>query len=819
MTVRVGEQLAQYKLIRLLGRGGFAEVYLGEHRHLKSLAAIKVLQASLNDEETEGFLREARTLAALRHPHIVRILDFAVEQGTPFLAMEYAQGGTLRQQHPRESTIPLATVVSYVNQVADALQYAHDARFIHRDVKPENMLLNQHGAVLLGDFGIALMLQTSHIQSVQEVIGSISYMAPEQLQGQPQRASDQYALAVVVYEWLSGDCPFHGSFSEIASQHLLVLPPSLRAQVPTIPPGVEDVLIKALAKDPKERFASVQAFATALSQAATGAATQIPLDNIIPTTDLQAIQAYEGAKTELAAPSSLPPPDQVSSALITPTTLPPSSDTDNLPDASTLLPILPSPARRFVKGQGKRLPWTRLALATLALLIIIGGSIALRYTVTKYQIAEKYANATSSANAQSSAIYNSEATFIATLTDSPTANISASATANARINTLATADALAATNSSMFGLNAQHTNFNPREHILSTANIAHLQLKWMLPLIGSNHVGYTSPVVINGVMYVCAFDKTLYAFDSTIGTFLWSASTETTPPGGFGSIDASPAIVNGIVYVGSLDGNLYAFDATTGKMLWKVRAGNTIYTSPTVANGMVFVASQDNNLHAFDAKTGKIVWAAPAGSPPPPGLVPSYASPAVDNGVVYFGSWDANLYAFDARTGKNLWMSPTRTNIESTPTVANGMVYIGDWTGDLYAFDAGSGTQLWHTLLGSEPILSSPAVANGLVYANSEDGRLFAFDAFTGAAAPLWNVPFTTLPKNFVKTSTPTIANGVIYFTPLDGHLYALNAKTGAQLWSYPVGNRTISTPEVINGVIYVGSDTGLYAFHLPGVS
>ena len=266
MNDRVGQQLGNYRLIQLLGRGNFAEVYLGQHIHLHTLAAIKVLHGQLAGNDLETFLTEARTIARLRHPHIVQILDFGVEHTLPFLVMDYASNGNLRQRHPKGIPLPLATVVSYVNQVAEALQYAHEQRLIHRDIKPENMLVGRNNEVLLSDFGIATVVHNSHSQQIQDTAGTIAYMAPEQIQAHPGPGSDQYALGVVVYEWLSGDRPFHGSLLEIATKHTLVPPPSLCEKAPTLPSAVEHVVLKALAKDPRQRFASVQTFALALEE-------------------------------------------------------------------------------------------------------------------------------------------------------------------------------------------------------------------------------------------------------------------------------------------------------------------------------------------------------------------------------------------------------------------------------------------------------------------------------------------------------------------------------------------------------------------------
>ncbi len=279
MTDYIDRQLGNYRLLRLLGHGGFADVYLGEHIHLKTLAAIKMLHTQLTNDDVEKFRTEARTIASLDHPNIVRVLDFGIEHLTPFLVMHYAPYGTLRQHHPRGVRLPLSTIVSYVKQVADALYYAHQRKLIHRDVKPENMLLGRNNEVLLSDFGFVVIAQSSWSEST-EMAGTIPYMAPEQLQGKPRPASDLYALAVVVYEWMCGERPFNGTPMEIATQHMLSAPPSLCARSSTIPSSVEEVVMIALAKDPQQRFSSVKAFAYALEQAcldAPSSGTTLPL--------------------------------------------------------------------------------------------------------------------------------------------------------------------------------------------------------------------------------------------------------------------------------------------------------------------------------------------------------------------------------------------------------------------------------------------------------------------------------------------------------------------------------------------------------------
>lgn len=263
-------QLDKYCLIRQLGQSSTSEVYLGEHPQSHVPVAIKVLRGRFPRKDLEKFLDQARVLAHLENPHIVRVLDFGIEDSRPFLVMNYAPNGTLRQRHPRGIRLPLETIVFYVKQIASALQYVHDRKLIHRDIKPHNMLLGPYDEILLSDFGIAV---TSHsidmnLPGMPDFEGTVLYAAPEQLQGKPRRSSDQYALGVVVYEWLSAELPFSGSFYEVARQHLFDPPPSLRQEKGVdIVSAVEEVVLKALAKDPRERFDNVWEFAEALEWA------------------------------------------------------------------------------------------------------------------------------------------------------------------------------------------------------------------------------------------------------------------------------------------------------------------------------------------------------------------------------------------------------------------------------------------------------------------------------------------------------------------------------------------------------------------------
>ncbi|GCE22853.1 serine/threonine-protein kinase [Dictyobacter kobayashii] len=265
-----GKQLGNYYIQDLLGEGGFAQVYRGEHIYLQKTAAIKVLLTYLSEKDLERFLREAQLIAHLHHPQMVRVQEFGIDEETqtPFLVMTYAPNGTLRTRHPKGSRVPLEAVVAYVRQMASALQYAHEQKLIHRDVKPENMLIGRNNEILLSDFGIATVDRSTISRSGNEVAGTVSYMAPEQIHGHPRPASDQYALGIVAYEWLCGEHPFKADhLMQMVAQHLTAEPPPLSQKLPIISPHIEQVIMQTLAKEAAQRYPSISEFATALEDA------------------------------------------------------------------------------------------------------------------------------------------------------------------------------------------------------------------------------------------------------------------------------------------------------------------------------------------------------------------------------------------------------------------------------------------------------------------------------------------------------------------------------------------------------------------------
>jgi serine/threonine protein kinase len=374
MTNLVDQRLGNYRLLRLIGQGGFADVYLGEHLHLGTRAAIKVLQMRVGGADVAQFRTEARTIATLVHPHIVRVLDFGVEQDIPFFVMDYAPGGSVRQHYPKGARLPIASIVAYTKQMATALQYAHDQHFIHRDVKPENMLLLNENTLLLSDFGLVTVAHGSSSHSMQDVAGTAAYIAPEQIQGKALPASDQYALGAVVYEWLSGELPFQGSAMEIYSQHLYAPPPSIREKVPAISPTAEKIVQTALAKDPSQRFARIEDFAIALEQAyQTAQRDRLTIAMIQPNPIQPALiqPAFNLPVTPKAVEVVSQPlylPGHTSSQFLSPLPLPSYEAT-----ASHLPPFYPSASK--VKRGISDLGLLNTVLIALTLVVIMGSTV------------------------------------------------------------------------------------------------------------------------------------------------------------------------------------------------------------------------------------------------------------------------------------------------------------------------------------------------------------------------------------------------------------------------------------------------------------
>ncbi|ERL65580.1 Stk1 family PASTA domain-containing Ser/Thr kinase [Schleiferilactobacillus shenzhenensis] len=258
----------RYRIKNLLGEGGMANVYLAHDEILDRDVAVKVLRLDLrNDQETQRrFQREAKATSELNHPNIVSILDVGEENGMQYIVMEYVKGEDLKKYIVKHFPIPYQRVVDMMEQILSAVAHAHAHGIIHRDLKPQNILVDEEGNVKITDFGIAVILSDNSITQTNSLLGSVHYLSPEQARGHmATKQSDIYSLGIILYEMLTGSVPFEGeSAVSIAIKHFQNEMPSVRDYDPRVPQALENVILKATAKDPSQRYATVVDMATDL---------------------------------------------------------------------------------------------------------------------------------------------------------------------------------------------------------------------------------------------------------------------------------------------------------------------------------------------------------------------------------------------------------------------------------------------------------------------------------------------------------------------------------------------------------------------------
>ena len=302
----------RYQIIRKLGSGGMANVYLADDQELGRRVAIKILddRHARDDQFVERFRREAQNAAGLSHPNIVSVYDRGEAEGTYYIAMEYVEGRTLKELIVARGPSPLGIAIDYTRQILSALRFAHRNGIVHRDIKPHNVIVDGEGRVKVMDFGIARAGAASQMTEAGSIIGTAQYLSPEQARGAPvDQTSDLYSTGIVLYELLTGTVPFNGETPvEIAMKHLSQVPAAPSTHRPEIPRDLDYVALRALAKDPADRYHSAEEMDSDLERIARGigvsAETAEAATTVLSRTDVGEAATTVGAPPRPTRPAA-----------------------------------------------------------------------------------------------------------------------------------------------------------------------------------------------------------------------------------------------------------------------------------------------------------------------------------------------------------------------------------------------------------------------------------------------------------------------------------------------------------------------------------
>lgn len=274
MTTVIGTKLnGRYRIEDEIGSGGMSTVYLGFDETLERAVAVKIMHSDISREprQLERFRREARTVAQLSHPHVVMVIDAGEDQGRPYIVFAHVRGETLKDRIRREGALPIGEAVAYAIEIGRALEAAHEQGLVHRDVKPQNVLIDEEGRAKVTDFGIALGLEGEQLTAAGRVVGTTDYVSPEQAMGQEVTGqSDVYSLGIVLYEMLTGEVPFKGeSGVSVAMKHVREGLPDVQRRRPEISAALAAVVERATAKELVNRYTSMSDLVRDLEQALT----------------------------------------------------------------------------------------------------------------------------------------------------------------------------------------------------------------------------------------------------------------------------------------------------------------------------------------------------------------------------------------------------------------------------------------------------------------------------------------------------------------------------------------------------------------------
>jgi len=725
-----GSVIAGYRLEKKIGSGGMAMVFLARDRRLHRWVALKVLPPALTWDESvrQRFIQESQAAAAVDDPHIIPVYDAGEVQGVLFIAMRYVAGGDVRHLLARERQIPPDRAAAIVSAVASALDSAHAAGLVHRDVKPANILLDTRPGrpdhVYLSDFGLSKGAFAAPLVNTRsgQFVGTPDYTAPEQIQGHPVTGrTDQYGLACTAFELLCGEPVYpRGLGVAIIHAHLSEPVPSLRSRRPGLPAAADAVLARALAKDPAARYASCEEFAAALRQGLG-----------LPATESAPPPATAAPATPAAVPACPVPasPAPASPAGIVPA---PASPGGIIPAPVTEAPatVTGSPAANREPARSARAPVTEPGRVPAANQAGAAGTLPPGHQVSRRGLLVAGLAAAPVVAAGAGAVAWT-ALRGSGHGSRPSGGSGHEVRWQARVPSVAgpilSADRDLVVIASGGG------------YLVRTLSASNGQVSWIATMRGGTIGGME---VTSSAVYVGLDPHTprpFRALNPRDGSALWTAPFTTL---------LGLATTPGYVYFGT--GKLSSLSSRDGSQRWDVPV--LVMSNPVSHGGSLYALVADHPrppsaLRAIRAVDGTQLWESPG---------PDTALMATDGSVICAielpgASQPGRLWAWRASDGQRLWVSPRHQSFGGLPVVLGGVIYAVRDDSTMIAFRPADRIQLW-----SRPVDAqiTPAASNPVIYAGNPSGGLLALRAADGRL--LWK-------SGSRFTAGPVVAAGSVY--------------------------------------------------------
>jgi outer membrane protein assembly factor BamB len=746
--------VGEYRLHARLGAGGMGRVYLGYSLAGRAVA-VKIVHRELARDPAfaSRFRQEVAAAQAVSGAYTAPVVAVGLDDDPPWLATAFVPGPSLAGALTAGGRWAQPAVWKLAAGLVEALRAIHGANLVHRDLKPENVVLAADGPRVI-DFGISRALDSTSMTTTGTVIGTPSFMSPEQAQGAPMGSpSDVFSLGCVLAFAATGASPFgHGDPATVLYR-IVHVPPVLDG----VPGGLREFVAGCLAKRPEDR--------PPLERLAHVITAELPPD-------------------VAGSPASFWPPDVASA-------------------------IRSFQAGLEASGAGGGAAALRAGGTGVAGAngMATGGHRTADREATRTAATRRSGTGRTGRHAASS--LRTEVVRAGRLSTIPADTEIATGTGDkpvprrgfrvpdpadlSRRQILTGVAGMSAVGLATIGWELSHEGAPRRAGTQQhagrvTTSPARQKPRQPGTRIWTTHTGPVAAdlALADGIVYAASTNGSVYALRAD-GSKIWSVPTS-------GPVYSAPAVANGFVYVGSDDHNVYALRTSNGAELWNFPTQAAVRSGPTVTRGFVYVGSNDHNLYALRARDGAGQWAFRAHGP-------VVAKSAVALGLIVVASLDDNMYVLHESNGKELYGGSTGGPLSRGAVVVNGIVYLGSSDHHVYAIHAVSGHLLWsHPARG--PVNSTPAVAGGVVYVGSDDHHVYALSV--GNGAQLWK-------RNTggIVRSGPVVAGGVVYAGSGDSQLYALRASDGTVLWRFPAGGPVISGPVVEAGVIYVASEGG----------